>query len=132
MNPYLENDYDSDDNDSNLYKEYTADILAEFEEDKKIAVVQFYKEKLSKEPEFIGIKNISCGKILNIIENTNNLSARDLKLYKNINLSVEQYYIFNDMYSELNNVLNNKKNLIQHENIYYIVINKIFDLVYIN
>ena len=67
MNSYLENDYDSDDIDSNLYKEYTPDILAEFEEDKKITVVQFYKEKLSKEPEFIGIKNISCGKILNII-----------------------------------------------------------------
>ena len=129
MNSYLENDYDSDDIDSNLYKEYTPDILAEFEEDKKITVVQFYKEKLSKEPEFIGIKNISCGKILNIIENTN----KNYKNYKyGYKLSTEQYYIFNDMYSELNNVLNNKKNLIQDLNIYNIVTNKIFDLVYIN
>ena len=132
MNPYLENDYDSDEIDSNLYKEYTADILAEFEEDKKIAVVQFYKEKLSKEPEFIGINNISSGKILNIIENTNNLSARDLKLYKNINLSVEQYYIFNDMYSDLNSVLNINKHLTMGMSIYEFITNQIFKNIYVN
>lgn len=132
MNPYLDNDYDSDEIDSNLYKEYTADILAEFEEDKKIAVVQFYKEKLSKEPEFIGINNISSGKILNIIENTNNLSARDLKLYKNINLSVEQYYIFNDMYSDLNSVLNINKHLTMGMSIYEFITNQIFKNIYVN
>jgi len=128
MNPYLENDYDSEEIDSNLYKEYTPDILAEFEEDKKIEVVQFYKEKLSKEPEFIGIKNISCGKILNIIENNNKNHKNHKYCYK---LNENQYYIFNDMYSELNNILNNKKKLIQDLNIYNIVTNKIFDLVYI-
>lgn len=131
MTYYLDNDYDSDSNeiDSNLYKEYTPDILAEFEEDKKIAIVQFYKEKLSKEPEFIGINNISCGKILNIIENNN----KNHKLYKySYKLNEDQYYIFNNMYSELNNVLNNKKKLIQNENIYNIVTNKMFNLVYIN
>ena len=128
MNPYLENDYDSDDIDSILYKEYTPDILAEFEEDKKIEVIQFYKEKLSKEPEFTGINNISCGKILNIIENTN----KNYKIYKHgYKLNEDQYYIFNDMYSELNNILNNKKKLIQDLNIYNIVTNIIFDLVYI-
>ena len=127
MNPYLENDYDSDDIDSILYKEYTPDILAEFEEDKKIEVIQFYKEKLSKEPEFTGINNISCGKILNIIENTN----KNYKIYKHgYKLNEDQYYIFNDMYSELNNILNNKKKLIQDFNIYNIVTNKIFKIIY--
>lgn len=127
MNPYLENDYDSDDIDSILYKEYTPDILAEFEEDKKIEVIQFYKEKLSKEPEFTGINNISCGKILNIIENTN----KNYKIYKHgYKLNEDQYYIFNDMYSELNNILNNKKKLIQDLNIYNIVTNKIFKIIY--
>lgn len=128
MNPYLENDYDSDDTDSNLYKEYTTDILAEFEEDKKIEVIQFYKEKLSKEPEFIGINNICSGQILNIIENINKNHKNYKHCYK---LNEGQYYIFNDMYSELNNILNNKKKLIQDLNIYNIVTNKIFDLVYV-
>lgn len=128
MNPYLENDYDSEDYEFNLYREYTPDVLAEFEEDKKIEVVQFYKEKLSKEPEFIGINNISSGKILDIIENTN----KYYKIYNNVyKLSIEQYYIFNDMYSELNSILNNKNKLIQDLNIYTVVTNKMFNLVYI-
>ena len=61
-----ENDYDSDENIE--YNEYTPDIIEEFKYDKKIEIVNFYKEKFSREPEFIGIKNISSGKILSFIK----------------------------------------------------------------
>lgn len=102
-----ENDYDSEEN-YDMYGEYTPDIIAEFMYDKKIEIIGFYKDKLVKEPEFIGIKNISCGEILSMIESTKKekLNNSDYKL------NFEQYLLFKNMYSELNlqvsmNIFNN-------------------------
>ena len=76
-----ENDYDSSEDIE--YDEFTVDIIAEFNYDKKIEIISFYKEKLSKEPEFIGIKNICCGKILSFIEDT---TKSEKLIKKTINL----------------------------------------------
>ena len=84
-----ENDYDSDND--NEYIEFTADIIEEFNYDKKIKIVSFYKEKLSKEPEFIGIKNVCSGKILSFIEDTTKHVKLTKKDYK---VNFEQYSIF--------------------------------------
>ena len=69
-----ENEYDSE-NDHDQYAELTSDILKEIQYDKKIDIINFYKELLSKEPEFIGIKNICSGKILDLLDNINNLNV---------------------------------------------------------
>ena len=113
-----ENEYDSDENYE--YNEFTADIIAEFSNDKKIEIVSFYKEKLSKEPEFIGIKNICAGKILSFIEDTTKPEKLTKKDYK---LNFEQYLIFIDMYSELN--------LTGNYHIFNSVTKKIFSKIYV-
>jgi hypothetical protein len=113
-----ENDYDS--NEENEYVELSADIISEFNYDKKIEIINFYKEKLYKEPEFIGLKNISSCKLLDFIENTTkyvNLNKNDYKL------NFEQYTIFNDMYSELN--------LKGSYDIFNLVTKKIFSKIYV-
>jgi len=121
MNYFEENDYDSsEDNEYNEYNEFTADIIAEFNYDKKIEIVSFYKEKLSKEPEFIGIKNICAGKFLFLIENTTKSEKLTKKDYK---LNFEQYSIFIDMYSELN--------LTGNYHIFNLVTKKIFSKIYV-
>ena len=113
-----ENEYDSDEN--NEYIEFSPDIIAEFKYDKKIEIVSYYKEKLSKEPEFIGIKNICLGKILSFIEDTTKPEKLTKKDYK---LNFEQYSIFIDMYSELN--------LIGNYHIFNTVTKKIFNKIYV-
>lgn len=113
-----ENEYDSDEN--NEYIEFSLDIIAEFKYDKKIEIVSYYKEKLSKEPEFIGIKNICSGKILSFIEDTTKPEKLTKKDYK---LNFEQYSIFIDMYSELN--------LIGNYHIFNTVTKKIFNKIYV-
>ena len=118
MNYFDENDYDSSEDIE--YNEFTIDIIKEFNHDKKTEIVNFYKEKLSKEPEFIGIKNICTGKILSFIENT----SKHEKLTKiDYKLNLEQYYIFIDMYSELN--------LTGNYNIFNLVTKKIFSKIYV-
>ena len=113
-----ENDYESDE-DNHLYIEFSADIVAEFKYDKKIEIINYYKEKLSKEPEFIGIKNICSGKILSCIE-----CSKLEKIKKNdYKLNFEQYSIFIDMYSELN--------LKGNYDIYNSVTKKIFKKIYV-
>jgi len=118
MNYFEENDYDS--SEDNEYNEFTADIIAEFNYDKKIEIVSFYKEKLSKEPEFIGIKNICSGKIILFIEDTTKLEKLTKKDYK---LNYEQYSIFINMYSELN--------LTGNYHIFNLVTKKIFSKIYV-
>ena len=113
-----ENDYDS--SEDNEYNDFTADIIAEFNYDKKIEIVSFYKEKLRKEPEFIGIKNICSGKILSFIEDTTKPEKLTKKDY---NLNFEQYSIFIDMYSELN--------LTGNYHIFNSVTKKIFEKIYV-
>jgi len=46
------------------------DILELLEEERKWRVISNFKEFISKEPEFIAIKNLSCQDILSIIETT--------------------------------------------------------------
>ena len=113
-----ENEYDDDEN--NEYIEFSPDIIAEFKYDKKIEIVSYYKEKLSKEPEFIGIKNICSGKIISFIEDTTKPEKLTKKDYK---LNFEQYSIFIDMYSELN--------LIGNYHIFNTVTKKIFNKIYV-
>jgi hypothetical protein len=113
-----ENDYDSSEDIE--YNEFTADIIAEFNYDKKIEIVSYYKEKLSKEPEFIAIKNICTGKILSFIEDTTKPEKLTKKDYK---LNFEQYSIFIDMYSELN--------LTGNYHIFNSVTKKIFSKIYV-
>jgi hypothetical protein len=116
---YLEeNEYDSDE--ENEYTDLNGDIITELIYDKKLNIVNFYKEKLSYEPEFIGIKNISSYMILFIIENTNKykkLSKKDFKL------NFEQYILFTNLYSELN--------LIGNFDIFNLVTKKIFSKIYV-
>ena len=118
MNYFDENDYDS--SEDNEYIEFSAYIIAEFNYDKKIEIVSFYKEKLSKESEFIGIKNICAGKILCLIENVIKPEKLTKKDYK---LNHEQYLIFVDMYSELN--------LTGNYHIFNTVTKKIFEKIYV-
>ena len=113
-----ENDYESDDD--NEYNEFSADIIAEFKYDKKIKIVSFYKDKLSKEPEFIGIKNICGGKILSLIESITKSEKLTKKDYK---LNSEQYLIFVNMYSELD--------LTGNYDIFNTVTKKIFNEIYV-
>lgn len=113
-----ENEYDSDED--NEYIEFSPDIIAEFKYDKKIEIVSYYKEKLSKEPEFIGIKNICSVKLLSFIEDTVKPEKLTKKDYK---LNFEQYSIFIDMYSELN--------LIGNYHIFNLVTKKIFNKIYV-
>lgn len=112
------NIYDSDEYDE--YSEFSEDIIEEFNYDKKIEIVNFYKEKLSKEPEFIGLKNICSGKILSFIENTTKYEKLTKKEYK---LNFEQYSIFINMYSELN--------LKGNYYIFNLVTKKIFNKIYV-
>lgn len=121
-NNYFDNDYSDDENDLNNKDELTSDIIEELNYDNKISIINFYKDKLLKEPEFIGLKNICSGKILNIIEN--NLNSSNIKISKNdYKINLEQYYIFNDMYLELNLEPNN--------HIFNLVTNKIFKIIYL-
>ena len=87
---------------------------------KKIEIISFYKENLSKEPEFIGIQNICSGKILSFIKDT----IKPVKLTKkDYKVNFEQYLIFINMYSELN--------IIGNCDIFNSVIKKIFSKIYI-
>ncbi len=114
-----ENDYNSEEEVDSIL-EFPSDIIEEFEYDKKVGIVSFYKDILLKEPEFIGIKNISASNILYIIENTTKEVKLNKKDYK---LNFEQNQIFNRMYSELN--------LLQNYNIYNLVTKKIFKKIYV-
>ena len=116
---FEENDYDSEEN-HDIYGEYSPDIIAEFIHDKKIEIIGFYKDKLVKEPEFIGIKNISCGEILSMIESTNKEEKLGNSDYK---LNFEQYLLFKNMYSELNLQVN--------INIFNNLTKKIFNRIYV-
>lgn len=115
---FEENEYDSDE--INEYCEFTSDIIEELNYDKNIKIVSFYKEKLSKEPEFIGIKNICCGKIFSFIENITEVKKLSKNDYK---LNFEQYCIFINMYSDLN--------IKGNYDIFNTVTKKIFEKIYI-
>jgi hypothetical protein len=115
-----ENEYDTD-TEYNECRELSGEVAYEEWYDKKMLIVNHYRDLLYYEPEFIGIKNISCHKILNIIENTKNpiyLRKNDYKL------NTDQIYIFNCMYRDL---FKSKKD----KNIYNSVVKKIFQKIYV-
>ena len=115
------NDYNSDD-ECDVSGELTGDIIEELNYDKDIKIVDFFKDKLVKEPEFIGLKNICSGKILDIIKNVT--FNPNEKIHKNdYIIDLEQRNIFNDMYLELNLQPNN--------NIFNLVTKKIFKIIYL-
>ena len=114
-----ENDYNSEEEEESEI-EFTSDIIKEFEYDKKIGIVSFYKDILFKSPEFIGIKNLSTSNMLYIIEDTTKEVKLNKKDYK---LNFEQNQIFDRMYSELN--------LLPNYNIYNQVTKKIFKKIYV-
>tara|TARA_B110000037_G_scaffold201163_1_gene242294 strand:- start:1053 stop:1409 length:357 start_codon:yes stop_codon:yes gene_type:complete len=113
-----ENDYSDDDEE---HEEYPDDIKEEIEYDNKIKIINIFKNYIKYEPEFIGIKNISSSKILNIIENTNSSKIQNTK---NINLNDNQINLFDNLYKELFNKTENFK-------IYNTVTNKIFQIIYV-
>lgn len=114
-----ENDYDTED--ENDYNDFNNDIYNEYNYYYKLKVISYYKNLLYHEPEFIGIKNISCNNILNIIETTN----IPHKLFqKNHRLTNDQIMIYNNMYRDL-------FNKISDEDIYNSVTKQIFDKIYI-
>lgn len=117
-----DNDYDTDDENP----KYTfLEKLNDNEYHEKISIIDYYKDLLSHEPEFIGIKNISCGEILKIIETYYRPKKINYKQYKKMyKLNIEQYYIFNNLYTDLE--------IEGNINIYNIVTNRIFNKIYIN
>ena len=117
-----DNDYDTDDENS----KYTVlEKLNDNEYHEKISIIDYYKDLLSREPEFIGIKNISSGEILKIIETYRRSKRFNYKQYKKMyKLNIEQYYIFNNLYTDLE--------IEGNIDIYNIVTNRIFNKIYIN
>lgn len=115
-----DNDYDSE-KDCNDYREFSLEILNEIEQNRKLSIIHFYKDKLYQEPEFTGIYSISSYDLLCLIENTNVASKL---LNKDYTLSNEQIVIFDNMYIEL---FNKKSDI----NIYDSVTKKIFSKIYV-
>lgn len=117
-----ENDYDSDD--ENL--KYTRlEKLNYYEYLEKISIINYYKNLLSYEPEFIGIKNISSGEILKIIETYRRPLRFNYKQFKkNYKLNSYQTNIFNNLYADLE--------IEGNINIYNTVTYKIFHKIYVN
>ena len=115
---YLQdNDYDTDDE---YTKFFTREIPTDREYNEKISIINYYKNLLSYEPEFIGIKNINAGLILKIIDITRKPLRLNKKDYK---LNSEQWDIFNKMYYDLE--------LEGYSNLYNTVTKKIFNKIYI-
>ena len=122
---FEENDYGYDEIEFNEKGEYTEDILSEFELDDKIEILNYYKNILIYDPDFIGFKNLSSMQFLNIIENTNNSYKPKSRLEKRKEHKItnEQYNIFSDIFMELN--IEYDSNKLQN------IIDKIFNLIYV-
>lgn len=93
----LPNDYDENCEDN--IGEIDENILLELEENRNLRILSRFKEYISKEPEFYGIKNISEYKILEILENKNCKTV-------NLDISLETLDIFDDMYKEIYGISN--------------------------
>lgn len=109
-------------NDEIEYMEYdelfNKELEKEIKYDNDIDSIIFYKEKLEKHPDFIAIKNICSGEILNIIKKSQLVNKGN---YGNFDDDI--YDIFYKMCDELEISLNKEK-------INY-VINKIFKRIYV-
>lgn len=111
----LSNDYDENCEDN--IGEIDENILLELEQNRKLNILSRFKEYISKEPEFCGIKNVSEYKILDILENKNCKTV-------NLDISLESLDIFDDMYKEIYGISNN-------HNFYKSKISSIFNLIYV-
>ena len=97
MNLLDDNDI-SDNDDINDLADIPFYILNEIEYDRKNSIILFYKNLLLKEPEFIGIKNINSGFILEKINNLHN--TKNINCNKLI-LTNEAFNLFKKMFDEL-------------------------------
>lgn len=118
-----DNDYDNDND--NEYNDYTEDILAEIKLDNKINIIDYYKNILLKDPDFIGLKNLSLIKFLNIIECTNSNYKKKSRLEKRNQhkITEEQFNIFYNIFIDLD--INYNDNKLRN------VIDSIFNIIYV-
>ena len=115
----LSDDELSDDDENNITGELSLEILNELENDRKIEIIQGFKELIIKDPCFCGIWAISCSEILEYI-NSSNIKISN----NNIILNEEQIYLFDNLYDDLFNKIENIE-------IYNHVVYKIFKKIYI-
>ena len=115
-----ENEYYSDD--SNELEDIPDDILYEREIDKKIKIVNEFKNSIYYETEFVGIKNLSVVDLLCIIEKYKNCEFSNVKI--KLNLSKEQIILFDKLYLNLFDEL-------KEIEYYEIITNKIFRKIYV-
>ena len=108
-----ENDYDFDLEDDVQESNYLIDNDNSF--NKTIEIINFYKDKLIKEPTFIGINRLCAYELYSIIN-----SCNDKKISKKSHISFDEEIIFYDLLNELNikNITTNLINNISNE-IYY-------------
>lgn len=117
---YLQDENDYDDTDDENSKLSINEKLNDYEYNEKISIIGYYKNLLSYEPEFIGIKNISTGLLLRIIDMTRNSIKLNKKDYR---ITREQYNLFNKLYEDLE--------IIGNMDLYNTVTKKIFSIIYV-
>tara|TARA_B100000035_G_C21032170_1_gene569036 strand:+ start:1929 stop:2264 length:336 start_codon:yes stop_codon:yes gene_type:complete len=104
-------DYDSDSDTSDTYAEVSDEILEELKLESQLRSICIFKEWISREPEFIGINNISSQELLDILSCSNikkskkSLTEYQLKLFKDLSVCLfdeiydDQYY--NNVYYKI-------------------------------
>lgn len=121
MNYYDDNEYDSDLEYYEYKDKLSPELINEFQTDKKLSIINFYKNILYLESEFIGIRNISSVDILYIIETTTKVAKLHKKDYS---LTKDQLRIFNNMYYDLYGYTNSIF-------VYNQITKKIFNKIYV-
>tara|TARA_B110000008_G_C16720309_1_gene464500 strand:- start:310 stop:669 length:360 start_codon:yes stop_codon:yes gene_type:complete len=117
----LSDDELSDDDEINVTDDLSLEILNELENNRKIEIIQGFRELIIKDPCFCGIWAISCYEILEYIKSSN---IKILNINNDIILNEEQIYLFDNLYDDLFNKIENIK-------IYNDVVYKIFKKIYI-
>ena len=115
-----ENDFEFDSDDD--YNDSSNLIDNDNKFDKTVEIITFYKDKLIREPTFIGINRLCSIKIMNMI---NKCIFKEFISPKNkCNISFEEYIVIEDLLNELNiknitsNLVNDVANII-YNNLYY-------------
>lgn len=112
---YYSDEFDEDYESENDIIDITSDNDTIFE--KNMEIIKFYKDKLTYEPTFISINNISSFTIYEIITN----AYINKKMYKYNNISNTEYNIIYDLLIELNikkitdELVNNVANIIYYK-----------------
>ena len=112
-----ENDFEFDSDED--YNESSNLIDNDNNFDRIVEIIAFYKDKLVREPTFIGINRLCSIKIMNMI---NKCILKEYASPKNkSNISFEEYIVIEDLLSELNiknittNLVNDVANIIYYE-----------------